>query len=107
MGMAGGIGVPPPPGTSPHIENIWFKDREIYLDNWTFTSCRFDNCRLHVYTPNFVLDRCYIGQDCTIYYMGNSARLVQLFNANNEHIRASMPFFAAKKNSDGTITIGA
>lgn len=88
-------------------KGLWFNNQEIYLDGWKFISCRFDNCKIHVTTGNFVIERCFIDNTNTIYYMGASINIIKLYNRSSDLTRNAMPSFAAIKNDDGTFTIGA
>ncbi|QXG56094.1 hypothetical protein KTJ90_08205 [Pantoea jilinensis] len=91
----------------PESRGLWFNNQEIYLDGWKFISCRFDNCKIHVSTGNFVIERCFIDNTNIIYYMGTSVNIIQLYNRGSEWARTATPGFAAAKNEDGTLTIGA
>lgn len=90
----------------PEMKNALFKDKDITLDGWRFTLCKMENCRLHVSSLYFVLDQCRLGDDCTVYYQGESIKLIQLWNARNEFMKTAYPGFAPRKNPNGTISIG-
>lgn len=91
----------------PEMKNAFFQDKDITLDGWRFIFCRFEKCRIHVSSLYFVVDQCFIGDDCIIYYQGESIKLIQLWNSRNEFIRSTHPGFAPRRNPNGTVSIGA
>lgn len=90
----------------PEARSFWYNQQDVILDGWKFISCRMDNCRLHVSSSNFIIENCFIDDSTNIIYQGGSIKLIQLFNMRSDWVRGSFPFFAAKKNPDGTFTIG-
>ncbi|WP_416411571.1 hypothetical protein [Pantoea sp. App145] len=106
-----GVGVPVSYGNQsaialPEVRGLWYNDKDIHLDGWKYISCRFDNCRFYLTTSHFVIDSCFIDQTNIFYFNGESLKAVQLFNRNSEWMRETFPYFAAKKNTDGTISVG-
>lgn len=108
----GGFGLPAY-GTSPtsalplllqSANQLWFNQKDIILDGWQFSYCRFDRCRIFLNSQHFELINCLIDEYSTIYYQGNTVNIIKLFNS-----RYSLPFlpphFQAIKNNDGTISI--
>lgn len=90
----------------PEVNGLWFNNQDVYLDGWKFTSCRFDNCRLYVDTSNFIINGCFIDESNSVHYHGSSIKTIQIYNRTSDWIRANYPHFAARKNSDGTFSIG-
>lgn len=89
------------------VNGLWYKDKELNIDGWRFVSCRFDNCRLNLSTPDFEFINCLIDSSCTVMFYGNIVTVFQLFNRDNDWMRQTYPNFAATKNPDGTISIRA
>ncbi|HBL5969378.1 TPA: hypothetical protein LTW63_003433 [Enterobacter hormaechei] len=83
---------------------LWFNQKDVFLDGWQFSHCRFDRCRIFVNSQHFELINCLIDEYSTIYYQGNTENIIKLFNS-----RYSLPFlppqFQAIRNVDGTISI--
>ena len=104
---------PPPPRSNSlsqiseklHVQNIWFNSKEVHLDGYTFTNCRFDNCKIYVNSHNFVIDRCIIDSDSTVIIGGDIIKVIQLFNFRIEPTFVHYPEFAPTRNDDGTISI--
>ncbi|ELI9011325.1 hypothetical protein RSM41_003873 [Klebsiella aerogenes] len=113
LGRLGGVGLPnlgyatiplSPPLMLQHAENLWFNQKDIVLDGWKFSFCRFDKCRIFLSSQHFELINCKIDDQCDIYYRNNTINIIKLFDS-----RYSQPFlppnFSAIRNSDGTISI--
>lgn len=113
LGRLGGLGLPnsgygttplPPPLMLQHAENLWFNQKDVVLDGWKFSFCRFDNCRIFLSSQHFELLNCKFDEHCDIYYRNNTINIIKLFDS-----RYSQPFlppdFSAIRNSDGTISI--
>ncbi|MES2400198.1 MAG: hypothetical protein V4573_09445 [Pseudomonadota bacterium] len=90
----------------PEITSAWYNNQEVTLDGYTFKGCRFDNCKLRVYSSNFVLDKCHIGEDCMIFFGNDQIKVIQLFNLRNQWIAKDFPNFAPLQHADKTISIG-
>ncbi|MNJ45714.1 hypothetical protein D3C77_408220 [compost metagenome] len=99
-------GAPPPPGALqyPVTQNLWFNQKIVKLDGWSFESCRFDGCRLVIETPYFRLQNCYIDDSTEIELKGSIVNAVKLLNLSSKTARH--PAFCAVRNLDGTISIG-
>lgn len=91
----------------PESKGLWFNNQELYLDGWKFISCRFDNCKLYVTTGNFIIERCYIDDTNVVFFGGAAVKIIRLFNRDDDHTLEKSPGFAAKKDIDGTLSIGA
>ena len=87
------------------IRDIWFNGKDVYLDGFSFVSCRFDKCHLTVSSENFEMHDCFIDKDTTVTYRGKIIRILRLFNREYSWVRKYMPKFAPLKNDDETITI--
>lgn len=109
----GGLGLPkygttPPPSPPPLVlqpaNQLWFNQKDIILDGWRFSFCRFDNCRIFINSQHFELINCLIDENSNIYYQNHTVNIIKLFNS-----RYSLSFlphnFQAIRNNDGTITI--
>ncbi|MES2245233.1 MAG: hypothetical protein V4639_20420 [Pseudomonadota bacterium] len=90
----------------PEVIGTWYNGKEVKLDGYKFKGCRFDNCKLHVSTTNFVLDSCHIDEQSVIYFGGELIKVIQLFNHKNNWVYVTHPAFAPRKNPDSTISIG-
>lgn len=103
-GTTPSIPPPPPPLFLQHAENLWFNQKDIVLDGWKFSFCRFDNCRIFLNSQHFELINCKMDDECCIYYRNYTMNIIRLFDS-----RYSQPFlphnFNAVRNSDGTISI--
>ncbi|MEB0009328.1 hypothetical protein QN375_06045 [Pseudomonas sp. MH9.2] len=106
----GAVSVPPPPTSLPSappppiVKGLWYQNKTIKLDGWTFESCRFDSCVLVVNSPYFTIKNCFIDKSSVIQYGELIIKVVQLFN---HHASANVtPDFTAIKNPDGTVSIG-
>lgn len=104
---AGGLGLLAAMLAKPEVTGVWYNSKDVKLDGYKFKGCRFDRCKLHVTTTNFVLDSCHIDDQTVIYYGGEIVKVIQLFNARNQWMHDHQPVFAPKKNPDNTISIGA
>lgn len=91
----------------PEVKSAWFNNQQVKLDGYRFIGCRFDNCQLFVESTDFELIGCLIDDRTIINYGPQILKVVQLFNSRIPWIYANMPFFAPRRNADGTITIGA
>lgn len=114
FGRLGGVGLPgsgygttplpPPQLILQHAENLWFNQKDIVLDGWKFSFCRFDKCRIFLNSQHFELINCKLDEQCDIYYRNNTMNIIRLFDS-----RYSQPFlppnFNAIRNADGTISI--
>lgn len=94
---------PPVPGHYPSVDGLWFNQKVIKLDGWSFVGCRFDNCKIIIETPYFKLKNCYIGDSTQIELNGAIVNVVQLVNLSPT---SSYPQYYASRNMDGTISIG-
>jgi hypothetical protein len=92
--------------TRPEARGLYYRNKTITLDGYTFIDCRFDNCTLEVTTLNFDLIRCVIDPSTTILYGTSCLKVIQLFNGNYDWAwNVFGKTFLPVKNADGTITI--
>lgn len=91
----------------PEVRGLWYHNQDIHLDGWKYVSCRFDNCRFYLNIGNFVLEECFIDEKCVVLYQGAALKVIQLYNRESEFIRNHYSLFAAKKNPNGTFSLGA
>jgi len=89
----------------PLVESIFYHNRTIPIDGFTFRGCRFDNCILLVESNNFQLDHCIIDDRCVIHYGPHLVKIIQLFTSRYPWWAEQVPSLAPVKNSDGTISI--
>ena len=89
----------------PVLENVWYNDKTVYLDGYNFISCRFDNCKLHIASEHFEMQRCFVDDNTTIFYLGSIIKVLRLFNCKYQWVYSHLPYFAPVQHSDGTITI--
>ncbi|MGP1677064.1 MAG: hypothetical protein ACTS6J_07890 [Burkholderiales bacterium] len=109
-GFGAVFGLPSPGGLAgllkrPEVNGLYFNTKTLTLDGYTFIGCRFDNCTLHVTTPNFDLIRCVIDESTTIIYGVAVLRVIQLFNSRYPWAYEHLKGFVPTRNADGTITI--
>ncbi|WEA80110.1 hypothetical protein PXN04_03295 [Citrobacter braakii] len=95
----------PPPLALRPADSLWFNQKDIVLDGWRFTSCRFDKCRIFLNSQHFELVNCFIDAESVIYYQNNTLSIIQLFNSRFGSNPLLPPHFNAFKNNDGTISI--
>lgn len=106
-----GLSVPPPPPpipqfvpASPTVKGLWYNQKVIKLDGWVFDSCRFDNCKIIIETPNFELKNCYLDDTNTIEVSGKLVNVVKFLNMRGD--LSDHPSYLPVHNEDGTVTIG-
>ncbi|HHN9985548.1 TPA: hypothetical protein ACP7UU_003722 [Escherichia coli] len=112
LGGLSGLGLSGYGATSPSpsqfilqpANQLWFNHKDIILDGWCFSYCRFDNCRIFVNSQNFELINCLIDEQSLIVYQNNVLNVIKLFNSRYSHPFVP-PKFNPIKNSDGTISI--
>lgn len=92
-------------GQRVEVQNIWFNRKDVVLDGYNFRNCRFDNCHLHISSPNFEMNRCFIDETTVIHYDGQIVSVLRLFNSRHELAYEKIPAFAPLRHEDGTITI--
>ncbi|MFZ3391477.1 hypothetical protein [Buttiauxella gaviniae] len=103
-----GIAPPPPPPpipSPPVVRGLWYNEKLIKLDGWRFESCRFDNCRLVIETPNFSLVDCYLDSTNFIEVAGKLVNALQFMDLGSD-MDDSVEYHPIR-NSNGTVTIGA
>jgi hypothetical protein len=88
------------------VEGLYFLNKKIAIDGYSFSGCRFDNCTLIVITTNFDISNCIIDTSCTIEYGNEVTKIIQLFNSRfpKAYEYFAQPFVPIR-NADGTITI--
>ena len=89
------------------VQHLWFNDKELTLDGYHFSHCRFDKCRLHISSVNFEMTRCFIDDQTVISWSGEIVNVLRLFHSRHNWIYENEPAFAPEKHEDGTITIHA
>lgn len=106
-GLNSVLGSADPFGNRP-VENLYFLDKKIILDGYSFTGCRFDRCTLVITTSNFELINCFVDASCTIEYGHQVTKIIQLFNSRYpQAYQFFAPPFVPVINPNGTITIKA
>jgi hypothetical protein len=85
--------------------NLWYNGKEVTLDGYDFTGCRFDHCSLQVHTSNFSLRRCFISSDTTISFGQTLVAVIKLFNTHSRANDELYPHFIPERHEDGTISI--
>ena len=103
---------PPPPSTGlrglleiPTVEDTWYNGKTLKIDGFKFINCRFDKCILQVSSSNFSLDHCYIDERTVIVYLGDTMKIVRLYNKDNNYLKQNVPSYVPTQNDDGTISI--
>jgi hypothetical protein len=92
-------------GGRPEANKLYYRNQTIKLDGYTFRGCRFDGCHLEVTSSNFDIIDCIIDEKTVITYGDSVVKVIQLFNSRFDWAYKNFPFFAPRKNPDGTITI--
>lgn len=88
------------------VVNLYFLNKKIVLDGYSFEGCRFDRCTLVVTTTNFDITNCIIDASCKIEYGSHVTKIIQLFNSvHPKAYEFFAPPFVPLRNPDGTITI--
>lgn len=86
-------------------KNLWYNGQELWLDGYSFQSCRFDKCTLNVNSPNFELVNCMISNDSLVIFQNHTGNLIKLYTRVFVDAEKSFLGFYPEKNSDGTISI--
>ena len=102
-----GLGILGVLAQKPEVKDIWFHRKTVVLDGYKFVSCRFDGCQLNISSTHFEMHRCFLDESTTVYFAGNTVRLIRLFNSRYSWIYEKLPQFAPVRNDDGTITIAS
>lgn len=89
----------------PVVNGVWYNGKHIVLDGYKFVQCRFDNCQLHISSPNFELERCFVDPSTRVTYGEAPLRVIRLFNSPYQWFYENMPVFAPTRHEDGTISI--
>lgn len=89
----------------PEVKNLYYHNKKVVLDGYTFIGCRFDGCTLEVLSTNFDLINCIIDQSTTISYGASVSKIIKLFNSRYSWAPQHFPGFVPTQNADGTITI--
>ncbi len=84
-------------------EGQYFLNQTVYLDDYTFIRCRFDNCTLITNKGTFKFNQCVIS-NCVVFYSQEAYKIVKLFNSLTPYANI-YPQFQATMNADGTFTI--
>lgn len=88
------------------VNGLYYLNKKIVLDGYSFTGCRFDRCTLSISSTNFELSNCIIDDTCTIEYGVGLTKVIQLFNSRYPRAYEFFaPPFVPLRNEDGTITI--
>ncbi len=82
----------------------YFLNQTVYIDDYTFNKCRFDNCRLITFKGTFKFKHCVIDASTVIQYGGEAYKIATLFNVTTLN-RRLYPNFEVKMNEDGTFSL--
>ena len=85
-------------------EGQYFLNQTVYIDDYTFAKCRFDNCKLVTYKGTFKFDHCVVDASTVMFYGGEALKIVKLFNSESP-FAASFPNFLVQLNQDGTFSL--
>ena len=90
----------------PEVKNLYFLNKTIKLDGYTFIGCRFDGCQLELTSTNFDIINCVIDPSTVVNYGGAVIKVIQLFTSRYDWAPTYFQsIFTPRKNPDGTITI--
>jgi len=84
-------------------EGQYFLNQTVYLDDYTFIRCRFDNCTLITNKGTFKFIQCVIAGSQVVYSQ-EAYKVVKLFNSMAAYAD-QYPQFKATMNVDGTFNI--
>ena len=87
------------------VEGLWFNEKNIWLDGYSFKNCRFDKCNIFVFTNNFDIEDCFIDDSNNIWPMGEVTQSVKLWNLRHPSMRGRDPYYEADRNENGNVTI--
>jgi hypothetical protein len=88
------------------IQGLWYEDKSIALDGYTFEECRFDKCELHINNAETVsFLNCYISNDTHFVYGRSALSAIKLFNSKTDWYYANHPYWVPQKDSKGRITL--
>lgn len=87
------------------VNNLWFNNKIVTLDGYTFNNCRFDSCRLNISSTNFEINRCHIDERTVINYSGEIVKVLRLFTCRYEWFYENSPYFTPDRHEDGTFSI--
>lgn len=81
----------------------YFLNQTIYIDDYTFERCRFDNCTLVTYKGTFRFVHCIVA-NTAIQYGAEAFKVAKLFNSMTTYSDL-YPSFKVTINADGTFTL--
>lgn len=87
------------------VVGLWYADRNITLDGFKFTRCRFDRCSIWYITADFEIEQCFFS-NCTVYHPPAAVKMIRLYHA--EWPPSADQYWAAYapiRNADGTISV--
>lgn len=85
-------------------ESQYFLNQTVYIDDYTFVKCRFDNCRLVTYKGTFKFEHSVLDATTTILYGGEALKIVKLFNSKSP-FSTYFPDLKVSINMDGTFSL--
>lgn len=86
------------------VEGKWFYNQTVYLDGYTFSKCRFDNCRVITEKGTFRIENCaFFG--CQLVFNAEAFNIIRLYNIGAEEAKQKWPWLCPTINNDGTISI--
>ncbi|OGW76161.1 MAG: hypothetical protein A2Z72_01330 [Omnitrophica bacterium RBG_13_46_9] len=62
------------------VEDLYFKEDEIYIDGYSFKNCRFDACKLITEVGNFKFEDCLFNPGTEMKYEGYAANIIMSYN---------------------------
>ena len=83
------------------VQEHWFKNKQVTLDGYHFTRCRFDGCMLYINSAEFLLTSCVIAPDCKVFFGQKVSKILRVYF--REH--PGNGYYAPIAEPDGTITI--
>ena len=89
----------------PKLQGLYYRDQELWLDGYTFSRCRFDNCRLHISTAQFEIDHCVLDVSTVVIYHEPISRIIRLFLSRWDNLQPSLAPLGPIRHEDGTISI--
>lgn len=93
--------------SQPEARGLYYKNKIVTLDGYSFKECRFDGCTLVANSANFKLDHCVIDEASFVQFGPQVQKIVQLFTSRYSWLATMVPGLAPVLNPDGTISIGA
>lgn len=65
----------------PKAQNLYYNNKKVRLDGYSWEGCRFDNCTLEVLSNNFDIKDCIIDGSNRIIYGNDLLKTIKIFTS--------------------------